>query len=75
MKQLDVISHTSNHLPFYRVVMNSWLGKIELKNSELNFELILEEHQITELNTPNIECPNIDISRHHTLAQNRTSNM
>ena len=35
LKQLDVISHTSNHLPFYRVVMNSWLGKIELKKSEL----------------------------------------
>ncbi len=26
-------------------------------------------------NTPNIECPNIELSEHHILAQNRTSNM
>ena len=26
-------------------------------------------------NTLNIECPNIELSEHHILAQNRTSNM
>ena len=26
-------------------------------------------------NTPNIECPNIELSEHHILAQNQTSNM
>ena len=26
-------------------------------------------------NTPNIECPNIELSEHHILDQNRTSNM
>ena len=26
-------------------------------------------------NTPNIECPNIELSEHHILAQNRTLNM
>ena len=27
------------------------------------------------LNTPNIECPNIELSEHHILAQNWTSNI
>ena len=26
-------------------------------------------------NTPNIECPNLELSKHHILAQNWTSNM
>ena len=26
-------------------------------------------------NTPNIDCPSIELSEHHILAQNRTSNM
>ena len=46
----------------------------------VNFQLVryfrLEQTpKYQTLNTPNIECPNIELSEHHILAQNQTSNM
>ena len=40
------------------------------------FLLVLERTpKYRTSNTPNIECPNIELSEHHILAQNWTSNM
>ena len=40
------------------------------------YELVLERtSKYRTSNTPNIECPNVELYEHHILAQNRTSNM
>ena len=88
--KIPKIQRSALHNSFLTFRLTSIISYYKLFSSDYSFrfkglshsdpkdgkELVLEQTpKYRTSNIPNIECPNIELSEHHILAQNRTSNM